>query len=157
MQVRVRLHVRQAPGWSCCAPPERARLRLKGRTHIILLKDQIAIRTLRRLGRAGAGFFEIDLVGHEGSNASGDFCHTPTITAICEAHGHHLHPGRRIARTTPATSSRRMATWCGGRSVTGVREENPYRAAKCGEDLLQGPQGLRKIEQQRLYHSCGVA
>ena len=64
---------------------ERARLRLKGRTHTkpgTLLKDQIAIRTFADWDEQEPGFFEIDLVGHEGGNASGDFCHTLTITDV---------------------------------------------------------------------------
>ena len=65
--------------------PERARLRLKGRTHTkpgTLLKDQIAIRTFADWDEQEPGFFEIDLVGHEGGNASGEFCHTLTITDV---------------------------------------------------------------------------
>ena len=64
---------------------ERARLRLKGRTHTkpgTLLKDQIAIRTFADWDEQEPGFFEIDLVGHEGGNASGEFCHTLTITDV---------------------------------------------------------------------------
>lgn len=64
---------------------ERARLHLKGYTHTrpgTLLKDQIPIRTFADWDDKEPGFFEIDLVGHEGGNASGDFCHTLTITDV---------------------------------------------------------------------------
>jgi hypothetical protein len=64
---------------------ERARLHLKSRTHTkpgTLLKDQIPIRTFADWDDKEPGFFEIDLVGHEGGNASGDFCHTLTITDV---------------------------------------------------------------------------
>jgi hypothetical protein len=37
---------------------------------------------LGRLGRRVPGFVEIDLVGHEGGVASGEFCFTLTVTDI---------------------------------------------------------------------------
>ncbi len=64
---------------------ERARLRLKGRTHIkpgSHLKHQIPIRTFADWTEQEPGFFEIDLVGHDGGDVSGDFCHTLTITDV---------------------------------------------------------------------------
>lgn len=64
---------------------ERARLRLKGRTHTkpgSHLKHQIPIRTFADWSEQEPGFFEIDLVGHDGGDASGDFCHTLTITDV---------------------------------------------------------------------------
>ena len=73
---------------------ERARLSLKGRTHTkpgSLLKHQIPIRTFADWTEKEPGFFEIDLVGHDGGDASGDFCHTLTIadvdTGWVELHG----------------------------------------------------------------------
>ena len=64
---------------------ERARLRLKGRTHTkpgSHLKHQIPIRTFADWTEQEPGFFEIDLVGHDGGDVSGDFCHTLTITDV---------------------------------------------------------------------------
>jgi hypothetical protein len=64
---------------------ERARLTLRGRSHTkpgSLLKAQIPIRTWAEWDDAVPGFVEIDLVGHEGGNASGDFCFTLTVTDI---------------------------------------------------------------------------
>ena len=64
---------------------DRAKLALKGRSHTkpgSLLKDQIPIRTWAQWDDAVPGFVEIDLVGHEGGNASGEFCFTLTVTDI---------------------------------------------------------------------------
>jgi hypothetical protein len=47
-----------------------------------LLKDAIPIRTWAEWDDAVPGFVEIDLVGHEGGNSSGDFCSTLTVTDI---------------------------------------------------------------------------
>ncbi len=65
--------------------PERARLGLKGRSHTkpgTLLKNQIPIRTWAEWSEDRPGFLEIDLVGHEGGNSSGEFCFTLTMTDI---------------------------------------------------------------------------
>ena len=64
---------------------ERARLGLKGRSHTkpgTLLKSQIPIRTWAQWSEDQPGFVEIDLVGHEGGNSSGEFCFTLTMTDI---------------------------------------------------------------------------
>src|SRR4051812_24838132 len=64
---------------------ERAKLILRGRSHTkpgTLLKSQIPIRTWAQWDDAVPGFVEIDLVGHEGGNASGEFCFTLTVTDI---------------------------------------------------------------------------
>jgi transposase InsO family protein len=64
---------------------ERARLMPRGRCHTkpgSLLKSQIPIRTWAEWDDAVPGFVEIDLVGHEGGNASGEFCFTLTVTDI---------------------------------------------------------------------------
>ena len=64
---------------------ERARLSLKGRSHTkpgTLLKHQIPIRTFADWNEKEPGFFEIDLVAHDGGDASGDFCQTLTITDV---------------------------------------------------------------------------
>ena len=44
------------------------------------MKSQIPIRTWAGWDDAVPGFVEIDLVGHEGGNASGEFCFTLTVT-----------------------------------------------------------------------------
>jgi len=57
----------------------------RGRSHTkpgSLLKSQIPIRTWADWDDAVPGFVEIDLVGHEGGNASGEFCFTLTVTDI---------------------------------------------------------------------------
>ena len=65
--------------------PERFKLMSNGRSHTkpgTLLKSQIPIRTWADWDDAIPGFVEIDLVGHEGGNASGEFCFTLTVTDI---------------------------------------------------------------------------
>ncbi|WP_245413322.1 integrase catalytic domain-containing protein [Arthrobacter celericrescens] len=64
---------------------ERAKLLPRGRSHTkpgSLLKSQIPIRTWAQWDDAVPGFVEIDLVSHEGSNSSGQFCFTLTVTDI---------------------------------------------------------------------------
>jgi len=65
--------------------PERAKMTLRGRSHTkpgSLLKAQIPIRTWAEWDDARPGFVEIDLVGHDGGNAAGEFCFTLTVTDI---------------------------------------------------------------------------
>ena len=55
--------------------PERLTMMSRGRSHTkpgTLLKSQILIRTWAEWDDAVRGFVEIDLVGHEGGNASGE-------------------------------------------------------------------------------------
>ena len=47
-----------------------------------LLKSQITIRTFADWNEQEPGFVEIDLVWHEGGNASGDFCQTLDVTDV---------------------------------------------------------------------------
>lgn len=64
---------------------ERAKMMPRGRSHTkpgSLLKSQIPIRTWADWDDAVPGFVEIDLVGHEGGNSSGEFCFTLTVTDI---------------------------------------------------------------------------
>jgi hypothetical protein len=64
---------------------ERAKLSPRGRSHTkpgTLLKTQIPIRTWAEWSENMPGFVEIDLVGHEGGNSSGEFCFTLTVTDI---------------------------------------------------------------------------
>lgn len=56
-----------------------------GRSHTkpgSLLKSQIPIRTWSEWDENQPGFVEIDLVGHEGGNAFGEFCFTLTVTDV---------------------------------------------------------------------------
>jgi len=65
---------------------ERRKVRLKGRSGTkpgSLLKHQIPIRTFADWNEEQPGFVEIDLVGHEGGNPSGDFCQTLDVTDVC--------------------------------------------------------------------------
>lgn len=64
---------------------ERKKILPRGRSHTkpgSLLKSQIPIRTWAEWDDAVPGFVEIDLVGHEGGNSSGEFCFTLTVTDI---------------------------------------------------------------------------
>jgi hypothetical protein len=65
--------------------PERRKLALRGRSGTkpgSLLKHQIPIRTFADWNEKQAGFVEIDLVGHDGGDASGDFCQTLDVTDV---------------------------------------------------------------------------
>lgn len=65
---------------------ERKKYQLKGRSHTkpgTLLKHQIPIRTFSEWSEHRPGFVEIDLVGHDGGNSSGDFAHTLDVTDVC--------------------------------------------------------------------------
>ncbi len=65
--------------------PERKKLQLKRRSLTkpgTLLRHQIAIRTFSDWDDARPGFSEVDLVGHEGGNASGDFAQTLDLTDV---------------------------------------------------------------------------
>ena len=64
---------------------QRAKLLPRGRSHTkpgSLLKSQIPIRTWAQWDDAVPGFVEIDLVAHDGSNSSGQYCFTLTVTDI---------------------------------------------------------------------------
>ena len=64
---------------------ERKKYQIKGRSRTkpgALLKQDIPIRTFADWDDACPGFLEIDLVSHEGGNASGDFCFTLTATDV---------------------------------------------------------------------------
>ena len=47
-----------------------------------MLKHQIPIRTFADWNEKQAGFVEIDLVGHDGGDASGDYCQTLDVTDV---------------------------------------------------------------------------
>lgn len=65
--------------------PERRKFALRGRAGTkpgTLLKHQIPIRTFTEWNEASPGFMEIDLVGHDGGDGSGDFCQTLDMTDV---------------------------------------------------------------------------
>jgi len=65
--------------------PARRLLMVRGRSHTkpgTLLKHQIPIRTWSQWDDTRPGFCEIDLVGHEGGNPTGEFCFTLTMTDV---------------------------------------------------------------------------
>lgn len=65
--------------------PERAKHTVKGRTHTkpgTLLKHQVPIRTFSDWDNAQPGFFEMDLVGHDGGKTQGDYCFTLDLTDV---------------------------------------------------------------------------
>jgi hypothetical protein len=64
---------------------EKQKLRIKGRGHTkpgTLLKHQIPIRTFSGWDESKPGFVEIDLVGHEGGVAQGEYAFTLNLTDI---------------------------------------------------------------------------
>jgi hypothetical protein len=68
--------------------PERRKFALRGRAGTkpgTLLKHQIPIRTFAEWNEAQPGFVEIDLVGHDGGDASGEFCQTLNVTDVASA------------------------------------------------------------------------
>lgn len=65
--------------------PERRKYELRGRSGTkpgTLLKKQIPIRTFAEWDEQRPGFVEIDLVGHDGGVAAGDYCQTLDLTDI---------------------------------------------------------------------------
>lgn len=65
--------------------PDRNKLQIGGRSGTkpgTLLKAQVPIRTWTDWDEDEPGFVEIDCVGHEGGDPSGDFCQTLTVTDI---------------------------------------------------------------------------
>jgi len=64
---------------------EKQKLRIKGRGHTkpgTLLKNQIPIRTFSGWDECKPGFVEIDLVGHEGGVAQGEYAFTLNLTDV---------------------------------------------------------------------------
>jgi hypothetical protein len=65
--------------------PERKKYRIKGRANTkpgTLLKHQIPIRTFSEWNDKRPGFVEIDLVGHDGGDGSGEFLQTLDVTDV---------------------------------------------------------------------------
>jgi hypothetical protein len=84
-QVRTKLLQVSAATIDRMLAPERARLRVKGRSGTkpgTLLKRQIPIRTFAEWDDTSPGFCEVDLVAHDGGDGSGDFCQTLTVTCV---------------------------------------------------------------------------
>jgi len=66
------------------ADKKRQSLKGKARTKPgILLKSQIPIRTFSEWDDKRPGFVEVDLVGHDGGDASGEFAYTLNLTDVC--------------------------------------------------------------------------
>jgi hypothetical protein len=64
---------------------EKKKLTIKGKSHTrpgTLLKSQIPIRTFADWNDKRPGFLEIDLVGHDGGTAAGDFAYTLDTTDV---------------------------------------------------------------------------
>jgi len=65
--------------------PERDRLKMKGRSGTkpgSILRRQIPIRTFADWDDAAPGFFEVDLVAHDGGHAVGEFCQSLNMTCV---------------------------------------------------------------------------
>lgn len=65
---------------------ERRKQMIKGRSNTkpgTLLRNQIPIRTFSEWNEQKPGFTEIDLVGHDGGDASGEFIQTLDVTDVC--------------------------------------------------------------------------
>ena len=65
--------------------PERRKYELRGRSRTkpgTLLKHQIPIRTFSEWDEQQPGFVEVDLVGHDGGLAAGDYCQTLDMTDV---------------------------------------------------------------------------
>jgi hypothetical protein len=87
-EVRTKLMVISAATIDRMLAPERARLRMKGRSGTkpgSILRRQIPIRTFAEWDDARAGFCEVDLVSHDGGNPLGDHCYT--LDLVCVATG----------------------------------------------------------------------
>lgn len=84
-EIRAKLLVISAATIDRLLAPVRRQMQIKGRSHTkpgSLLKHQIAIRTFAQWNDARPGFLEIDLVGHDGGNASGEFLFTLDATDV---------------------------------------------------------------------------
>jgi hypothetical protein len=84
-EVRTRLLSISAATIDRLLAPDRRRLELKGRSGTkpgTFLRGQIPIRTFGEWDEARPGFFEADLVAHEGGDPRGMFCYTLTLTDV---------------------------------------------------------------------------
>jgi len=65
---------------------ERRKQMIKGRSNTkpgTLLRNQIPVRTFSEWDEQKPGFTEVDLVGHDGGDASGEFIQTLDVTDVC--------------------------------------------------------------------------
>ncbi len=102
-----------------------------GRSHTkpgSLLKSQIPIRSWAQWDNAVPGFVEIDLVGHEGGAASGQYCFTLTVTDIAT--------GWRVNRSVPNKSSASRAPH---HLHPVLPEQQERRRPRRTEELVPGP------------------
>jgi hypothetical protein len=84
-QVRTKLLQMSSATIDRALAPERARLRIKGRSGTkpgSILKRQIPIRTFAQWDDARPGFCEVDLVAHDGGSPWGEFCQTLDLTCV---------------------------------------------------------------------------
>jgi len=84
-QVRAKLCAISAATIDRVLAPERARLRVRGRSGTkpgSLLRRQIPIRTFAEWDDAAPGFCEVDLVAHDGGDPQGEFCQTLDLTCV---------------------------------------------------------------------------
>lgn len=84
-EVRVKLEKISAATIDRLLKAEKRKLKIKGKTHTkpgSLLKHQIPIRTFSGWDEAKPGYVEVDLVGHEGGDSSGDFAFTLNVTDV---------------------------------------------------------------------------
>lgn len=84
-EVRAQLLAMSAATIDRLLAARRRRLRLKGLTHTkpgSLLKSQIPVRTFAEWDQGRPGFVEIDLVGHEGGDARGEFAYSLCVTDV---------------------------------------------------------------------------
>ena len=84
-EVRAQLLAMSAATIDRLLAARRRRLRLKGMTHTkpgSLLKSQIPVRTFAEWDQGRPGFVEIDLVGHEGGDARGEYAYSLCVTDV---------------------------------------------------------------------------
>ncbi len=65
---------------------EKRKQTIKGRSNTkpgTLLRNQIPVRTFSEWNEQRPGFVEIDLVGHDGGDANGEFIQTLDVTDVC--------------------------------------------------------------------------
>ncbi len=86
-----------------------------------LLKSQIPIRTWAEWDENQPGFLEIDLVGHEGGNSSGEFCFTLTATDIATGWTVNRSVRKRLSRKF----GQRDRVWSCGHGCGESAEEVP--------------------------------
>ena len=164
---------------------ERRRLQLKGRSGTkpgSLLKSQISIRTWADWDEQAPGFVEIDLVGHEGGDARGEFAQTITVTdvftgwtetkavrnkaqkwvfaALVELRGGFPFPIRGIDSDNGSEFiNDHLLRYCEQEKITFTRSRAGNKNDGChveGEELVGGaPRG--RLPPLRHQHRAGVA